>query len=261
MASNAITWIGSPNYTGGRSAKIDRIIIHWMAGTLAATDAVFQDSKRKTSAHYGIEDNNIHQYVNEGDTAWHAGVSSMNSRSIGIEHSAAPGREATTSTIDNSAALVARIAKEYGIPLDRQHVIKHSEVPYATQCSGTIPIDEIVSKAIKINQGDEVRTFTEDNRRDTNTGLFLKDLGYFKEAVGKEYGDAMYWIFGSSQFKGEQFINSGDVKNINDIVKKDAKSQQGKLWKDFWYSYIAPNYPKSSDEYIKVTDLYIKKEK
>lgn len=150
MATKDIAWIGSPNYSKERTAPIDRIVVHWMVGTLASTDAVFQDKNRGTSAHYGIEDFNTHQYVQEIDTAWHAGVGSMNARSIGIEHSAAPGRDASSQTIETSAQLIADLSERYNIPLDRKHVIKHSEVPYATQCSGTIPIDYLVERAIQL---------------------------------------------------------------------------------------------------------------
>lgn len=139
-------WVGSPNYTMGRPVKIDRIVIHWIVGNLSAADATFQNTRTKTSAHYGIENTTVHQYVRDNDTAWHAGTAPMNARSIGIEHSAAPGRNATASTIDTSARLVADLCRKHNIPCDRTHIIKHSQV-VATQCPGTIPIDTIISKA------------------------------------------------------------------------------------------------------------------
>jgi N-acetylmuramoyl-L-alanine amidase CwlA len=143
-----VKWIGSPNYTEGREGNgVDHIVIHWMDGDLASADSVFQNTNRQTSAHYGIEDGTVHQYVKESDTAWHAGNFAMNLRSIGIEHSAQPGRDASAATCETSAQLVAQIAKTYGVPLDRQHVIKHSEVPYSTECCGTIPIDAILARA------------------------------------------------------------------------------------------------------------------
>jgi len=153
------TFIQSPNYTGGRTSKIDTVVIHWMAGTLAGTDATFANRNSQVSAHYGIENYTIHQYVKESDTAWHA--LQANSRSIGIEHSAAPSRNATQSTIDTSAKLVADICKRYNIPIDRTHIIKHSEV-VATQCPGTIPVDEIIKKAKAINM-DKTQWLTNKN--------------------------------------------------------------------------------------------------
>ena len=138
----------SPNFTGGRTAKIDRIVIHWIVGTLASADATFANRNSQVSAHYGIENFTVHQYVRESDTAWHA--MATNARSIGIEHSAAPLRNATATTIKTSAKLVADICKRYNIPIDRRHIIKHSEV-VATACPGTIPIDEIIKQAKELS--------------------------------------------------------------------------------------------------------------
>lgn len=164
----ATTFVKSPNYTPGRvdpttrkTVKIDRIVIHWIVGNLASADAVFTKTSSQVSAHYGIENKTIHQYVKEADTAWHAGVYAMNLRSIGIEHSAAPGRPATATTIDSSAKLVAEICKKYKIPCDRAHIIKHSEVK-ATQCPGTIPIDTIIKKAKAILAGGTDEMLTKD---------------------------------------------------------------------------------------------------
>lgn len=138
----SITWIGSPNYDKARK-PIDRIVIHWMVGTLAGTDAQFQ-KPNGTSAHYGIEDENVHQYVKEEHVAYHAGVYAMNQRSIGIEHSAAPDRPATEKTYNTSARLIAEICQRYSITPDRTHIIKHSEVK-ATQCPGTMDLDKLIN--------------------------------------------------------------------------------------------------------------------
>jgi N-acetyl-anhydromuramyl-L-alanine amidase AmpD len=142
-----IDFIGSPNYMPGRQGtKIDRIVIHWANGTLQATDQTFQDVKRQTSAHYGVEDGVIHRYVEEEDTAYHSGDWPMNLRSIGIEHSAQPGREASETTYQTSAQLIRDICDRYSIPMDRAHIIKHSEVT-PTQCPGTVDIDRLIALA------------------------------------------------------------------------------------------------------------------
>lgn len=142
------TWIGSPNYDSNRKT-IDRIIIHWIVGNLAAADAVFQKKDPGTSAHYGVENYTVHQYVKEENVAYHAGVYAMNQRSIGIEHSASPDKPATETTYKTSAQLIADICRRYSIPLDRQHILKHSEVK-ATQCPGTIDIDKLIRLASEI---------------------------------------------------------------------------------------------------------------
>lgn len=141
-----IDWIGSPNFDTNRK-PIDRIVIHWFGvGKLNGADATFQKAGG-TSAHYAIEDKTVHQYVKEEHVAYHAGNYAMNQRSIGIEHSAEPNRPASEDTYNSSAQLVAQICKKYNIPLDRTHIIRHSEVPRSTQCPGTMDVDKIISLA------------------------------------------------------------------------------------------------------------------
>jgi hypothetical protein len=245
----SIIWIGSPNYTQGRAGKsVDRIVIHWMVGTLAGTDIVFQNTTRGTSAHYGIEDSNIHQYVAKTDTAFHAGVLSMNQRSIGIEHSATPTRPATQMTVDVSAQLVADLCREYNIPCDRTHIIKHSEVPYATQCSGTIPIDEIVNKANKII-GDSMAEIID---RDTSRILISSILGYTGVAGrpdaldGSDLGDSLIGRALTPQLIKELFQGQ-TASEWRDSNKPNSITDINNRLKD------------STSEYIKVSDLYIKK--
>lgn len=160
-----IKWIGSPNFDTNRK-PIDRIVIHWFGvGKQAAADAQFQKTGG-TSAHYSIEDNSIHQYVKEENVAYHAGVYAMNQRSIGIEHSAEPTRPASEDTYKNSGLLVAQLCKKYNIPLDRTHILKHSEVK-ATQCPGTMDLDKIINLA----KGNMANTITID------TTLYEKLVG------------------------------------------------------------------------------------
>lgn len=136
-----LTWIGSPNYDTNRT-PVDEIFIHWIVGTLASADAQFQKANG-TSAHYGIEDDQVHQYVKEEHVAYHAGVYSHNQRSIGIEHSADQNRPASEQTYQTSGKLIAEICKRHSIPLDREHIRGHKEVR-ATQCPGTMDIDKLI---------------------------------------------------------------------------------------------------------------------
>jgi N-acetylmuramoyl-L-alanine amidase len=140
-------WIGSPNFTTGRGGqKISGVIIHWMVGTLASTDSVFQNQSRNTSAHYGVEDGKVHQYVKEEDTAYHAGHWGTNQTTIGIEHSAAPGRPASDATYESSARLIADASKRHGFAINRRTVRGHNEI-VATQCPGTMDLDRLIKKA------------------------------------------------------------------------------------------------------------------
>jgi hypothetical protein len=153
----SITWIGSPNRDKGRGGNsIKRIVIHWVVGNLAAADAEFQrpydpaTKKHGTSAHYGVEDSTVHQYVSEADTAFHTGIYSVNQTTIGIEHSAQPDRAASEATYQTSARLIAEICNRYGLPINANTIIPHRAI-VATQCPGTIDLSKLITLAN--NQG------------------------------------------------------------------------------------------------------------
>lgn len=133
-------WVPAVYYTQGRDSKVRRIVLHWMATTLAGCDATFTGGGRQASAHYGIENTTVHQYVKESDTAWHAGVRSVNHESIGIEHSAQPGRDATEATVQTSIALCTELCRRHGLTADA--IFVHNDF-YATQCPGTLPVSRI----------------------------------------------------------------------------------------------------------------------
>src|SRR4030081_3246377 len=81
------SFLGSPNYSAGRPGGISWIVLHTMVGTVASANARFQNPNQQASAHYGIGlDGSLFQWVDESDTAWHAGDFVVNQASIGIEH-------------------------------------------------------------------------------------------------------------------------------------------------------------------------------
>lgn len=110
-------WVGTPNYTPGRSGwSVDHITLHIMAGYLAGTDATFANPSVKTSATYGIgADGTIHQYVRESDTPWSDGDWLANTTGISIEHEGGlPQNRCTRACMDASAELCADIARRMG---------------------------------------------------------------------------------------------------------------------------------------------------
>ena len=142
------------NYGVGRNGQtVNKIIVHWIVGTLESADVTFQRATRKASAHYGIGDNEIHQYVQEEDTAWHASNLTVNRESVGIEHEGGwllpdekSRQEPSEETHKTSGLLVADICKRYNIPIDREHILPHNKYSN-TQCPGTLDIDKIISYA------------------------------------------------------------------------------------------------------------------
>ncbi|OLB64598.1 MAG: hypothetical protein AUI10_10400 [Actinobacteria bacterium 13_2_20CM_2_72_6] len=110
---------------------INTIVIHDTEGSLQSTINAFQDPLFYVSAHYVIDtDGTIYQMVRTKDVAWHAGNWWVNTHAIGIEHVgfAAAGNY-PPAQYDASAKLVRWLAHRYGVPLDRQHVIGHDNVP------------------------------------------------------------------------------------------------------------------------------------
>ena len=145
-----IKWVGcSPsNYSIGRGGKtISKVVIHWIVGSLASADATFADGRRQASAHYGVGQDEIHQWVKEEDTAWHCGDFPTNQESIGIEHEGGPDLPISDKVYAQSIELVADICKRYNIPVDRDHIKKHSEIK-ATACPGTYDMDRLISGVI-----------------------------------------------------------------------------------------------------------------
>ncbi|WP_460440882.1 N-acetylmuramoyl-L-alanine amidase [Amycolatopsis stemonae] len=118
------------------SQKIDHIVIHDTEGYWDSVLKLAQDPTY-VSWHYTVRSNDglIAQHVPTKDVAWHAGNWYVNAKSIGVEHEgfAAKGTWYTEAMYRSSAKLVGYLARRYGIPLDRAHIIGHDNVP------GTIP--------------------------------------------------------------------------------------------------------------------------
>jgi N-acetylmuramoyl-L-alanine amidase len=145
----AVIWKGSTNYAVGRRGwRPEAVVIHVMDGSLIGTDAWFNNPASGVSAHYGIGKNGeIHQYVRETDTAFHAGTVrnprwsrirknaqggyiNPNYYTIGVEHAGwgdnlAPWPDAQRRA---SLELVRAIADRWTIPIDADHIIRHREI-------------------------------------------------------------------------------------------------------------------------------------
>lgn len=143
--------VATGNFDTSR-AKVDRIVIHTMVGTVNGAAARFAGKGNQVSAHYGVGyDGKLYHWLEETFTAYHAGNYPMNQRSIGIEHEDmgnynSPRPDALYET---SAKLVADICKYYNIPIAREYIIKHSDV-IATGCPDSLDIDRIIARAQQI---------------------------------------------------------------------------------------------------------------
>jgi len=160
--------VPSPNFSNGRkSYKPEAIVIHIMEGTLSDTDSWFQSPKSQVSAHYGIgKAGEVHQYVQEKDTAWHAGrvyapswslikhtgeglYINPNYYTVGIEHEGYEDTDWTDEMYNTSAGLIKEISRRWSILLDRNHVIGHHEIYAKKSCPGNkVDISKLISLAL-----------------------------------------------------------------------------------------------------------------
>ena len=128
-----VDWIPAArsNYDVGRTQAITTIVIHETGGSYTSAIHWFQNPASLTSAHYLVKawDGGIIQFVAESDTAYHA--RSANPYTIGIEHEFdwRYGIWHTEAQYRASAQLVCAIAHRYNIPLDRNHIVGHNELP------------------------------------------------------------------------------------------------------------------------------------
>ncbi|KKD06835.1 N-acetylmuramoyl-L-alanine amidase [Streptomyces sp. WM6386] len=119
-----------------KSQSIKYIVIHDTEGTWEGVLNLVQDPTY-VSWQYTLRstDGHVAQHVKAKDVAWHAGNWYVNAKSIGLEHEgflADPDAWYTEAMYRSSARLVKYLAKKYGIPLDRQHILGHDNVPGPT---------------------------------------------------------------------------------------------------------------------------------
>lgn len=170
-----------PNFTKGRGTKkVEIIVIHWFGiGTLSSANTRFQNKDAQASAHYGISNNTVYQWVEEQDTAWHAGVFDINQKSIGIEHDATTTKNMSEETYITSANLIREICQRHNLPIDREHIRGHKDFK-ATQCPGTIDIDKLISLAKQETMSDNpILKLIEENN--LTEGQIRQAIGWFKE--------------------------------------------------------------------------------
>ncbi|MGW3355500.1 N-acetylmuramoyl-L-alanine amidase [Streptomyces bungoensis] len=146
------SWLGAPYVqmeNGGygnhdladrpKDQHIDYIVIHDTEAPLSSMFMTVQDPE-EASWHYSVRsgDGHVTQHVPIKDASWHSGNQYVNAHSIGIEHEGflrQPDAWYTEQMYRSSARLVKYLAAKYRVPLDRQHVFGHDNVPSPTEDS------------------------------------------------------------------------------------------------------------------------------
>lgn len=136
----------SPN-SSARTAKIDKITIHHMAGNLSveACAAVFQNTNRQASSNYGIgTDGRIGLYVDESRRAWTSSNRDNDNRAVTIEvanDSREPDWHVSDKALEATIALCVDICQRNGIAKlnftgDKSGNLTMHKWFAATQCPG-----------------------------------------------------------------------------------------------------------------------------
>ncbi len=143
-------FIKTENYWVGRGKyRPEAIVIHITCGPASACIDWFLRQESQVSAHYLVcRNGKIVQFVREEDTAWHAGKVvnptwrllregvNPNLYTIGIEMEGWEDQKPTFIQTIVCAVLIGVIAKRWGIPLDKDHVIGHREIDARKNCPG-----------------------------------------------------------------------------------------------------------------------------
>lgn len=154
------------NFTKGRGGfKPTAIVLHLMDGTLTGTDAWFRNPKAVASTHYGVGNKGeIYQWVEDENMAWGNGrvfnpswkgirKENPNLYTISIEHEGkdeennGKGHIWTEEQYAADVFLIKQLAARHNIPIDRDHIIIHSEI-YSKKpnCTGKgIDMDKLLA--------------------------------------------------------------------------------------------------------------------
>lgn len=155
-----LRWMGCAprNFRTGRASHaVEAIVLHIVEGSQASCDATFLNNQLlgPVSAHHSISrTGEIHQYVREEDTAFHAGnlvnpswpglkrsngaYVNPNLYSIGIEHEGRATDEWTDEMYAASGTLLREISRRYPAleALSRKNIALHREIRANKTCPG-----------------------------------------------------------------------------------------------------------------------------
>jgi N-acetyl-anhydromuramyl-L-alanine amidase AmpD len=114
--------------------NIRYIVIHDTEVDYNTTLAIFTNSRSAASAHYVVRSSDGHttQMVPTRHAAWHAGNWYVNAHSVGVEHEGVAIQGAAwynEQLYHSSARLVRYLAKRFNVPLDRNHIVGHDNIP------------------------------------------------------------------------------------------------------------------------------------
>lgn len=125
-----------PNKSSRNGAKITKIVLHYTTTRSdASTISWFANPSARVSAHYLVGNSGkLYQFVADSDKAWHC--PGLNSSSIGIEISAAPGDKLKPEQLAALVPLLQWLMHEYH--LDKNDITAHRFTGASTSCPGDL---------------------------------------------------------------------------------------------------------------------------
>jgi N-acetyl-anhydromuramyl-L-alanine amidase AmpD len=110
------------------------IVIHDTEVDYNTTLAIFTNPRSFAAAHYVVRSSDGHttQMLSTRNVGWHAGNWYVNAHSVGIEHEGVAIQGAAwynEQMYHASARLVRYLARRFNVPLDRNHIIGHDNIP------------------------------------------------------------------------------------------------------------------------------------
>lgn len=197
----------SPNCTKPRNHKIDRIVIHHMAGKLTVQQcgAVFASSSRQASSNYGVDSNGkVGMYVEEKNRSWATANAAIDHRAVTIEvaNSKTGGNwPVSAKALKKTIELCADICKRNGIKKliytgDKTGNL-HMHCWYAaTSCPGPYLKSKFSYIAKEVNKLLEAETTKTSTAKKTSTKSYkvkvsIKDLN-IRKGPGTNYASKGY---------------------------------------------------------------------
>ena len=254
---SAFIGAASENFQRGRPAGFtpEGVVLHRTGGSRDALRARFNNPAASQSAHYVVcRNGRIDQYVQERDTAFHAGTvvaatwarlrlkANPNFYTIGIELEGEEADDWPEPQLAAAATLIARVARRWNIAIDADHVIPHSAIRSSIACpAASCPLTRIIdlargtSASPRVPRQTVVRTLTRTNLRRGDPSLgspVVRIIPSNTDVVvveftdeGERVGGNPFW-YGDGQ-DGYFWAGATDVPTPTDdplVVQGDAAS-------------------------------------
>lgn len=256
-------------FSGKQEYNVKAVVIHIAQGYLDGAYAWFNNSKSFASSHYMIgRKGEVWNFVDERNTAWHAGGIANptrtfldnfsehvdpNAYTIGIENEGFTGERFTAEMIKSLQELLVDIANRYGWEKYEygKNIITHSEIntKSRSQCPGTgvhitndliIPVNKILMKDQELY--DAVSNQREDARKNLNANsvpAWWLDYG-FAELLEKMFyawlNGTLKSFTGDIQLRENSFLPTNYTpRGLRDMYVK-VISKNGNIWKEKYSS-------------------------